>query len=117
MYKYGESQKAGEFNGKAEFFIFRRKTAFRNRRFTKFDFRVVAINRKTGYNIHTAAEIRPSIFQTEITDMILADKIQSLRKKSGMAQEEPAAKVGVSRQAVSKWESRRAVPELKSKNL
>lgn len=49
--------------------------------------------------------------------MILADKIQSLRKKSGMAQEEPAARVGVSRQAVSKWESRRAVPELKSKNL
>lgn len=91
--------------------------SFRNRRFTKFDCRVVAVNRKTGYNIHTAAEIRPSIFQTEITDMILADKIQSLRKKSGMAQEEPAARVGVSRQAVSKWESRRAVPELKSKNL
>ena len=37
--------------------------------------------------------------------MILADKIISLRKKEGWSQEELAEQLGVSRQAVSKWES------------
>ena len=37
--------------------------------------------------------------------MILADKIIDLRKKNGWSQEELAEKLGVSRQAVSKWES------------
>ena len=36
--------------------------------------------------------------------MILADKIIDLRKKNGWSQEELAEKLGVSRQAVSKWE-------------
>lgn len=44
--------------------------------------------------------------------MILADKIINLRKKSGMSQEELADKIGVSRQAVSKWESMQAIPDL-----
>ena len=37
--------------------------------------------------------------------MNLADRIQSLRKAKGISQEELAEHVGVSRQAVSKWES------------
>ena len=37
--------------------------------------------------------------------MIIADRIQYLRKQKGYSQEELADKVGVSRQAVSKWES------------
>ena len=44
--------------------------------------------------------------------MILADKIARLRKKNGWSQEELAAKVNVSRQAVSKWESAQTVPDL-----
>lgn len=44
--------------------------------------------------------------------MILADKIINLRKKSGMSQEELADKLGVSRQAVSKWESMQSIPDL-----
>lgn len=44
--------------------------------------------------------------------MILADKIIEERKKNGWSQEELANKLGVSRQAVSKWESAGAVPDL-----
>ena len=44
--------------------------------------------------------------------MILADKIITLRKKNGWSQEEFAEKVGVSRQAISKWESAQSVPDL-----
>ncbi|MBQ8404160.1 MAG: helix-turn-helix transcriptional regulator [Clostridia bacterium] len=44
--------------------------------------------------------------------MKLQDKILRLRKKSGLSQEALAEKIGVSRQAVSKWETGEAVPEL-----
>lgn len=44
--------------------------------------------------------------------MILADKIMELRKKSGWSQEELAAQLGVSRQAVSKWEGAQSIPDL-----
>lgn len=44
--------------------------------------------------------------------MILADKITMLRKRSGWSQEELAERLGVSRQAVSKWESGTSLPDL-----
>lgn len=44
--------------------------------------------------------------------MNIAGRIQSLRKNKGISQEELADKVGVSRQAVSKWESEQSVPDL-----
>lgn len=44
--------------------------------------------------------------------MILADKITEERKRNGWSQEELAEKLGVSRQAVSKWESAASVPDL-----
>ncbi|MBQ8513934.1 MAG: helix-turn-helix transcriptional regulator [Ruminococcus sp.] len=44
--------------------------------------------------------------------MILADKIIRHRKKNGWSQEELAEKMGVSRQAVSKWEGAQSVPDL-----
>lgn len=44
--------------------------------------------------------------------MTIADRIQSLRKSKGMSQEQLADAVGVSRQAVSKWESEQATPDL-----
>ena len=44
--------------------------------------------------------------------MILADKIVVERKKNGWSQEELANQLGVSRQAVSKWESAGAIPDL-----
>lgn len=44
--------------------------------------------------------------------MIFADKLIALRKKNGWSQEEFAEKMGVSRQAVSKWEGAQTVPDL-----
>lgn len=44
--------------------------------------------------------------------MNIADRIQSLRKRQGLSQEELADSVGVSRQAVSKWESGQSMPDL-----
>ena len=44
--------------------------------------------------------------------MTLGEKIQYYRKKNKLSQEELAARVGVSRQAVSKWERNDALPEV-----
>ena len=44
--------------------------------------------------------------------MNLSEKILYCRKKAGLSQEALAEKLGVSRQAVSKWETGEAVPEL-----
>ena len=44
--------------------------------------------------------------------MKLSEKIIRLRKGRGLSQEELAERLGVSRQAVSKWESDAALPEL-----
>jgi transcriptional regulator with XRE-family HTH domain len=44
--------------------------------------------------------------------MTIADRIQTLRKSKGMSQEELADAAGVSRQAVSKWESEQSTPDL-----
>lgn len=44
--------------------------------------------------------------------MILADKIIALRKQNDWSQEDLASKLGVSRQAISKWESKQSTPDL-----
>jgi transcriptional regulator with XRE-family HTH domain len=44
--------------------------------------------------------------------MNIADRIHNLRKSKGISQEELADIVGVSRQAVSKWESEQSIPEI-----
>ena len=43
--------------------------------------------------------------------MSIADRILTLRKSKGMSQEQLAEAMGVSRQAVSKWESEQASPD------
>ena len=47
-----------------------------------------------------------------LENMILADKIIAERKKNGWSQEELAEKIGVTRQAVSKWEGAQTTPDL-----
>ena len=44
--------------------------------------------------------------------MNLSDRIQYLRKAQGISQEGLADQIGVSRQAVSKWESEQSMPDL-----
>lgn len=44
--------------------------------------------------------------------MNISDRIQFLRKAKGITQEELADAVGVSRQAVSKWEAEQSMPDL-----
>ena len=44
--------------------------------------------------------------------MKLGEKIQYCRKKAGMSQDVLAEKIGVSRQAISKWELGEAMPEI-----
>jgi transcriptional regulator with XRE-family HTH domain len=44
--------------------------------------------------------------------MTLSEKVQLLRKKKGLSQEELAEKLEVSRQSVSKWEQGQALPEM-----
>lgn len=43
--------------------------------------------------------------------MALSEKLYTLRRKSGLSQEQLAEQLGVSRQAISKWESGQSVPE------
>jgi len=45
-------------------------------------------------------------------NMNVADRIQNLRKTKGISQEELADEIGVSRQAVSKWESEQSLPDI-----
>lgn len=46
--------------------------------------------------------------------MEIGNKVQQLRKLSGMTQEQLAEKINVSRQTISKWESGGTSPDLKS---
>ena len=44
--------------------------------------------------------------------MVFSEKLQILRKNKGLTQEELAEKLGVSRQAVAKWESSIVYPDI-----
>lgn len=46
--------------------------------------------------------------------MIIGNKLNQLRKLSGMTQEQLAEKINVSRQTISKWESDSTSPDLES---
>ena len=45
---------------------------------------------------------------------MLSERIYKFRRKSGLSQEQLAEKIGVSRQAISKWESGTSTPELET---
>jgi N-acetylglucosamine-6-phosphate deacetylase len=47
----------------------------------------------------------------EVITMTLGEKLKNARKNAGLSQEQLAEQLGVSRQAISKWESGVSVPE------
>lgn len=51
-------------------------------------------------------------FCSEVIFMDLAERLQDLRKKAGYSQEQLADLLGISRQAVSKWEASQGKPEI-----
>lgn len=46
--------------------------------------------------------------------MTFAEKLKNIRKQSGMSQEQLAEKLGVSRQAVTKWETDAGIPDIEN---
>lgn len=44
--------------------------------------------------------------------MTFSEKLKSIRKKAGMSQEKLAEKIGVSRQAITKWETDAGIPDI-----
>lgn len=46
--------------------------------------------------------------------MTFAEKLKNIRKKTGMSQEKLAEKLGVSRQAVTKWETDGGIPDIEN---
>lgn len=52
------------------------------------------------------------LIQEEVADMEMKERLQTLRKKSGLSQEKLAETLHVTRQAVSKWETGQSSPDL-----
>ena len=46
--------------------------------------------------------------------MTFAENLKMLRKQAGMSQEQLAEKLGVSRQAVTKWETGAGIPDIEN---
>lgn len=46
--------------------------------------------------------------------MTFSEKLKSMRKQSGMSQEKLAEKIGVSRQAITKWENNTGIPDVEN---
>ena len=46
--------------------------------------------------------------------MTFAEKLRTLRKQTGMSQEKLAEKLGVSRQAITKWETESGIPDIEN---
>ena len=52
------------------------------------------------------------VSNVEVIHVALGEKIQQLRKASGLSQEQLAEQLNVSRQSISKWELNDSVPEI-----
>ena len=64
-----------------------------------------------GIIIVPAGESKPEKGKTMIDMIAFGEKLRNHRKKMNMTQEDVAAAVGVSPQAVSKWENGECLPD------
>ena len=84
--------------------LFCNRKDVRNRRLTKRNDGLVAFLRHFR---HTGDRK-----ERQVAEMTTGEKITALRKELGMSQEALGEKLGLSRQAVSKWEADQAVPTM-----
>ena len=84
--------------------LFCNRKYHRNRRLTKRNGGLVAFLRHFR---HTEGRK-----ERQVAEMTTGEKIAALRKEQGMSQEALGEKLGLSRQAVSKWEADQAVPTM-----
>ena len=84
--------------------LFCNRKDVRNRRLTKRNDGLVAFSRHFR---HTGDRK-----ERQVAEMTTGEKIAALRKEQGMSQEALGEKLGLSRQAVSKWEADQAVPTM-----
>jgi transcriptional regulator with XRE-family HTH domain len=84
--------------------LFCNRKDVRNRRLTKRNDGLVALLRHFR---HTGDRK-----ERQVAEMTTGEKIAVLRKEQGMSQEALGEKLGLSRQAVSKWEADQAVPTM-----
>ncbi len=61
---------------------------------------------------HNSHTVRTENMEMEETEMKIGDNIRLLRLESGFSQEELGVRLGVSRQAVSKWEGGMTAPDI-----
>ena len=64
--------------------------------------------------MRTILSYNEHIKNKEVTNMTFAEKLKSIRKQAGMSQEKLAEKLGVSRQAVTKWETDAGIPDIEN---
>lgn len=68
---------------------------------------LLACNAKHGF-LYLAYQYK------EGTRMTFAEKLKSIRKQTGLSQEQLAEKLGVSRQAITKWETDTGIPDIEN---
>ena len=83
--------------------LFYNRKDSRNRRLTKRNGRLVALLRHFRQTEST---------ERQVAEMTTGEKIAALRRENSMSQEALGEKLGLSRQAVSKWEADQAVPTM-----
>ena len=83
--------------------LFCNRKDVRNRRLTKRNGRLVALLRHFRQTEST---------ERQVAEMTTGEKIAALRRENSMSQEALGEKLGLSRQAVSKWEADQAVPTM-----
>ena len=64
--------------------------------------------------MRTILSYNEHIKNKEVINMTFAEKLKSIRKQAGMSQEKLAEKLGVSRQAVTKWETDAGIPDIEN---
>jgi DNA-binding XRE family transcriptional regulator len=78
------------------------------------DMKLAALQHRSGAKSRKRLFIYWGHQNEEVTSMTFAEKLKSIRKQAGMSQEQLAEKLGVSRQALTKWETNAGIPDIEN---